>query len=67
MDDVCSGPDVDDARWDTKAKAIATIDARMASMSHLSGGDIAEARLSCLKYLREAKEYLAGPNGPYSR
>ena len=63
---VCSAPDVDDARWDTKDKALADLDARIVAVTRLAGPDIAAARASCLQHLNEARAYLVSANGPYS-
>jgi hypothetical protein len=65
IEEVCSSPDIDDPRWSTQKKAIENLDARTAAVSRLSGADIAAARASCLKSLREARAILASPNGPY--
>src|SRR6266480_5170993 len=66
MEGICFSPDIDDPRWPTQQKAVANLDARIASVSRLRGADVASARESCLKYLKEAKAILLSPNGPYS-
>jgi hypothetical protein len=65
LEGVCSSPDIDDPRWPTQQKAVANLDARIASVTKVSGAAVASARDSCLKYLREAKAVLVSPNGPY--
>jgi hypothetical protein len=65
MEGVCSSPDIDDPRWPTQQKAVANLDARIVSVSKLNRADVASARDSCLKYLRDARAVLISPNGPY--
>jgi hypothetical protein len=66
LENVCSGPDIDDARWSTKPQAIANLDERIHSVSALKGQDIAKARAACLKSLKADRDLLESPNGPYS-
>jgi hypothetical protein len=65
VEEVCGLPDLSDLRFATKAKANHYLDARIAAVDRLNEPAIAELKLACLKALRDAKQVIAAPDGPF--
>jgi hypothetical protein len=66
VEEICGLPDVSDLRFDTKAKAIQYVDVRIAAVAELSQPSISDLKSACLKALKEARQVIAGPSGPFS-
>jgi hypothetical protein len=66
VDEVCGLPDVSDLRFGTKAKAIQYLEVRITAIAELSQQSISELKSACLKALREARQVIAAPDGPFS-
>jgi hypothetical protein len=65
IEGICTAPDVDDPRFDTKQKAIQSLEARIAAVTQVTSADVAAARRSCLEFLKQAKAILVTTGGPY--
>jgi hypothetical protein len=66
VEEVCGMPDVSDLRFDTKAKATRYLDTRIAAVAELTQPSISDLKSACLKALKEARQVIAAPNGPFS-
>ncbi len=66
VESICSGPDVDDPRYETRDRAVAAVAHRVTAVSKLHGSDVAALRASCLTALEDEKALLVRDNGPYS-
>jgi hypothetical protein len=66
VEEVCGMPDVSDLRFDTKAKATRYLDTRIAAVAELTQSSTSDMRSACLKALKEAKQVITAPDGPFS-
>jgi hypothetical protein len=66
VEEVCGLPDVSDLRFDSKAKALQYLDVRITAVAELTQPSISDLKSACLKALKEARQVIAAPNGPFS-
>jgi hypothetical protein len=66
VEEVCGMPDVSDLRFATKAKATRYLDARIAAVAELTQPSISDLKSACLKALKEARQVITAPDGPFS-
>ena len=66
VESICSGPDVDDHRYETRDRAVAAVVERITAVRKLRGRDVAALRASCLRSLQAEKALLLSDKGPYS-
>lgn len=59
IEDVCSGPDVDDPRFDSYELSMAAINRRQSQLHSLHSPSIAESRKTCISELEKAKAGVA--------